>query len=119
MLDTTFPPMPEHVAEIQSRHYRLMEQIRRSADAGNITPSQAIMIMSLGTENIKASDLIRRGHYAGTNASYNISVLEDAGYIRRENVPGDKRQKLVALTDKGLDLCIRLRRMLAREKADG
>lgn len=113
MFDTAIPPMPEHIVEIQARHCRLMEQIKRAVGNEGTTPSQAIMIMFIGDNIVKAGDIIRNGYYHGTNASYNLRMLEKSGYIERKENNGDRRQSLISLSPKGMDLCIRLRRSLA------
>jgi DNA-binding MarR family transcriptional regulator len=89
------------------------EQIQWEIGDASVSPSQALLIMNLGNDAVKAGNLRRLGYYTGTNASYNLNALEETGYLRRSNVKGDRRQKLVSLTDKGLDLCIRLRRKLS------
>ena len=114
MLDASMPPIPEHVTSIISAHSRLMAQVRHAvASEAKITPSQAIMIMSLGNETVKAGDIIRLGYYPGTNVSYNLHMLTRSGYIKRSSFNGDRRTKFVSLTKKGIQLCKQLRRDLA------
>jgi DNA-binding MarR family transcriptional regulator len=51
------------------------------------------------------SGLVERGYYLGSNASYNIKQLSDAGLIEQERSPHDKRSVRVKLTKKGKQLC--------------
>jgi len=113
MLDTPLPPMPDHVLDAKSRHARLVDQLRRALVGVGITHAQGLMIMTLGNDMVPAASLVQDGYYDGTNPSYNLSALEKAGFIRRSIVPGDRRKRLVSLTYKGLELCIRLRQKLA------
>jgi MarR family transcriptional regulator, exopolysaccharide II synthesis transcriptional activator len=112
MLDTTMPSMPSHITEICSKYTMLMKHIQQAVYRDGISPAQAYMIMALGNETVRSGDLIRLQYYFGTNATYSISKLEEDKYIKRSKVNGDRRQKLVSLTEKGLKLCIRLRREL-------
>jgi DNA-binding MarR family transcriptional regulator len=91
----------------------MIDHLRRALAGDGITPSQGLMVMALGTDTVLVSNIIHDGYYDGTNASYNLNVLEKNGLIMRSSVKGDRRKRLVSLTAEGLDLCIRLRRKLA------
>ena len=43
----------------------------------------------------------RRGHYLGSNVSYNLKKLVEGGYIHHERSESDRRSVLVRLTRKG------------------
>jgi DNA-binding MarR family transcriptional regulator len=45
-----------------------------------------------------------RGHYLGSNVSYNLKKLVDAGYIHHERCDTDRRSVRVKLTDKGQEV---------------
>jgi DNA-binding MarR family transcriptional regulator len=42
-----------------------------------------------------------RGHYQGSNVSYNLKKLVEAGYVHHERSTTDKRSVRVSLTEKG------------------
>lgn len=113
MLDTSMPPMPDHILDTRARHATMIDQLRRALVDDSITASQGLMIMMLGNDTVLASSIVPDGYYGGTNASYNLNVLENAGFIKRSSVKGDRRKRMVSLTSKGLELCVRLRRNLA------
>jgi DNA-binding MarR family transcriptional regulator len=46
-------------------------------------------------------DLIERGYYLGSNASYNLKQLVDGGYIERHASPRDRREARLTLSEKG------------------
>ena len=113
MLDVSLPPIPDHVMDARARHAAMMDQLRRALAGDGITASQGLMIMTLGMDTVLAGSIVQDGYYDGTNASYNLNVLEVAGLVKRTSVKGDRRKRLVSLTTAGLELCIRLRRDLA------
>ena len=45
-----------------------------------------------------------RGHYLGSNVSYNLKQLVEKGYIKDERSNTDRRSKRVSLTDVGLEI---------------
>ena len=52
-------------------------------------------------QELTAGELRTRGHYLGSNVSYNLKKLVDAGYIHHERSELDRRSVLVRLTHKG------------------
>ena len=60
---------------------------------------QALMLMRLGDREETIGSL--SDHYFGTNISYNVKKLVDAGYIVRKDSDNDRRIGLVSLTAKG------------------
>lgn len=115
MLDNPIPPIPDHVLEVRSRYSDLLEAVNRIAGT-DVTPQQGLMIMTLGEAVIPATAMRKSRYYDGTNATYNLNLLEQRGYIVRHPVPGDRRRMNVALSDKGIALCIRLRRGVKIER---
>ena len=61
---------------------------------------QALMLMRLGGREETIGSL--SDHYFGTNISYNVKKLVDAGYIVRKDSKNDRRIGLVSLTGKGI-----------------
>jgi DNA-binding MarR family transcriptional regulator len=55
-----------------------------------------------------------RGHYLGSNVSYNLKKLVESGYIHHERSEADRRSVLVRLTQKGEDVRDMLRELFDR-----
>ncbi|QEL25002.1 MarR family transcriptional regulator [Bosea sp. F3-2] len=75
----------------------------------DISPSQVMVLMTIGHGEIAVRDLLDRGHYGGSNASYNLKQLVESGYLDRGASPRDRRQARISLSLKGQMLCERLR----------
>jgi len=55
-----------------------------------------------------------RGHYLGSNVSYNLKKLVESGYIHHARSEADRRSVLVRLTKKGEDVRDMLRELFHR-----
>jgi len=75
----------------------------------DISPSQVMVLLAVGPGEIAVRDLLDRGHYAGSNASYNLKQLVESGYLERGASPRDRRLARISLAPKGQLLCERLR----------
>ena len=51
---------------------------------------------------LTAGELRKRGCYLGSNVSYNLKKLVEAGYIRHERSQVDRRSVHISVTEKGL-----------------
>lgn len=91
----------------------MLSRVQRELYENGLAPQQAIMIMEIGDTTLPAGEIHRRGFYAGSNVSYNLKILCEKGFLKKSQVKGDRRKVLISLTERGLDLCIRLRRSLA------
>ena len=61
-----------------------------------------------------ASELLWRGCYLGSNVSYNLKKLTEAGYVIQERSQHDKRVIMVRNSAKGAALCVMLQNMNTR-----
>lgn len=69
--------------------------------ASLLTPSRRFFFSTLPT-GATAGELKTRGHYQGSNVSYNLKKLvELKGYVNHERSSADKRSVRVKLTPKG------------------
>ena len=84
-----------------------MELTRLSTD--DISPSQVMLLFTIGADELSVRDLLERGHYLGSNASYNLKQLVDAGYVNRTASQRDRRSARLRLTPKAVELCDRIR----------
>ena len=89
---------------IERLHRRLLEVIKddfeRHGEPG-INPVQALLIYNMADAELTAGELKSRGHYQGSNVSYNLKKLVEAGYVDHERSANDRRSVRVRLTPKG------------------
>jgi DNA-binding MarR family transcriptional regulator len=89
---------------IERMHRRFLDVIRIELSrqgVNDISPVQAMMLSNIGDEEISVRDLIERGYYLGSNASYNLKNLVDGGYIDRQASERDRRSARLKLSAKG------------------
>lgn len=84
----------------------------------DLSPTQALMLLHIGNEELSVRDLLERGYYLGSNASYNLKHLVESGYVDRSASQRDRRAARLRLSDLGLSTCEALRRLEAM-RADG
>ena len=112
MTDTTINPSSPSAAQdlprlIERMHRRYLDVIRIELNRRgfkDISPVQAMMLGTIGNEEISVRDLIERGYYLGSNASYNLKNLVDGGYINRTSSMRDRRSALLTLSSKGKEI---------------
>ena len=96
---------------IERLHRRLLEVIKddfeRHGEPG-INPVQALLIYNMADAELTAGELKSRGHYQGSNVSYNLKKLIEQGYIAQARSPHDRRTIRIKLTETGLDLHAKL-----------
>lgn len=106
---------------IERMHRRFLDVIRIELGRigiHDISPVQVMMLLNISSGEISVRDLIERGYYLGSNASYNLKNLVEKGYVDRSASPRDKRAARLRLSAKGAELAERLRDMAALH-ADG
>lgn len=77
----------------------------------DLSPSQVMMLFTIGSDELTVRDLIDRGYYLGSNASYNLKRLVEGGYVDRSASERDRRSARIRLSEKGRKLCEDVRRM--------
>lgn len=96
---------------IERLHRRMLDVIRfelEQAGVSDINPAQALMLTKIEGREVALRDIIERGYYIGSNASYNIKQLVEADYVVQKRSDHDKRSVKVSLTEKGEELCKKL-----------
>ncbi|MAM33872.1 MAG: MarR family transcriptional regulator [Micavibrio sp.] len=73
-------------------------------DIQDINNVQAMILHSIGHDQLTVGELTLRGYYLGSNVSYNVKKMGENGYLEQERSRHDKRSIRVSLTDKGKDL---------------
>jgi DNA-binding MarR family transcriptional regulator len=71
----------------------------------DVNSVQALLLYNIGDAELTAGELTSRGYYLGSNVSYNLKKLVDAGYIHHQRSKTDRRSVRVSLTDKGQEVC--------------
>src|ERR1700753_2676200 len=104
---------------IERMHRRFLDVVRielTHQDIHDISPVQAMMLANIGEEEISVRDLIERGYYLGSNASYNLKNLVDGGYVDRQTSERDRRSARLKVSAKGrtiLDTLTKLNSQMA------
>lgn len=114
---------------IERLHRRYLDVVRAALTrigVDDVNPVQALMLTNIGDEEVVVRDLVERGYYLGSNASYNIKKLTEAGYLEQARSTFDRRSVRIKLTGKGQELRGKLQQMersnadaLAEGAADG
>ncbi|HKD21491.1 MAG TPA: winged helix DNA-binding protein [Rhizomicrobium sp.] len=89
---------------IERLHRQLLDVIKDELDRRDereINSVQALLLFNVGDQELTAGELRTRGHYLGSNVSYNLKKLVESGYIHHERSEVDRRSVLVRLTRKG------------------
>jgi DNA-binding MarR family transcriptional regulator len=89
---------------IERLHRRLLDVIKDDFERTGepeVNPVQALLLFNIGDSELTAGELKTRGHYQGSNVSYNLKKLVEAGYVNHERSNADKRSVRVKLTEKG------------------
>ncbi|MDR3224114.1 MAG: MarR family winged helix-turn-helix transcriptional regulator [Holosporales bacterium] len=100
------------------KNYRLfLDIIKQELDVigvCDINAIQAFILLNIGENVITIGEIIARGYYIGSNASYNIRKMILNGYVVQTKSDYDRRAAFLKLTDKGLTLTEKLERILQR-----
>jgi len=69
----------------------------------------------MGESELTAGELKSRGHYLGSNVSYNLKKLVDMGYLHYKRSDTDRRSVRVSLTPKGVEARQVVQRLYGRQ----
>jgi DNA-binding MarR family transcriptional regulator len=112
---------------IERLHRRLLEVIKDDFERHGepeVNPVQALLLYNIADAELTAGELKSRGHYQGSNVSYNLKRLVESGYVHHERSSTDRRSVRIRLTEKGKAIRSRVdalydRQMLAVEQVVG
>jgi DNA-binding MarR family transcriptional regulator len=99
---------------IERLHRQFLDVLRnelRRLGIEDINAVQALLLYNIGEDDVVIRDLKDRGYCHGTNVSYNIKSLTQAGYLVQEGDQHDRRAMRLKLSDKGIALCQAIRQM--------
>ncbi len=97
----------ESLTLIERLHRRLLDVIKDDFERTGekeVNPVQALLLFNISDAELTAGELKTRGHYQGSNVSYNLKKLVEAGYVNHERSTNDKRSVRISLTDKGQEI---------------
>lgn len=80
----------------------------------DINAVQALLLYNIGEHEVTAGELKTRGYYQGSNVSYNLKKLVEAGYMHHQRCQIDRRAVRVRLTEKGRNIRIVVGDLFAR-----
>lgn len=90
---------------VERLHRQLLDVIKDELERlgqTEVNSVQALLLYNIGDAELTPGELRSRGHYLGSNVSYNLKQLVEKGYIRDERSSTDRRSKRVSLTESGL-----------------
>jgi DNA-binding MarR family transcriptional regulator len=88
-------------------HRQLLDVIKDELDRQGereINSVQALLLFNIGPQQLTAGELRTRGHYLGSNVSYNLKKLVEMDYIHHKRSEIDRRSVHVSLTKKGMQI---------------
>jgi len=105
---------------IERLHRQLLDVIKDELDRigqTDVNAVQALLLYNIGDAELTAGELRSRGHYLGSNVSYNLKKLVEAGYISHKRSDSDRRSVRVALTQEGINVRDQIEALYSRQLA--
>ncbi len=103
---------------IERLHRQLLDVIKDELDRlgqNDVNAVQALLLYNVGDDELTAGELRSRGHYLGSNVSYNLKKLVEAGYISHKRSDSDRRSVRVALTEEGMQVRNQIEGLFSRQ----
>ena len=92
---------------VERLHRQLLDVIKDELDRRGereVNSVQALLLFNIGDQELTAGELRTRGHYLGSNVSYNLKKLVEMGFLDHQRSRVDRRSVRIKLTDKGRDV---------------
>lgn len=97
----------ESLSLVERLHRLLLDVIKDEFERLGIleiNSVQALLLFNVGENEVTAGELKSRGYYQGSNVSYNLKKLVEAGYMHHKRCEIDRRSVRVRLTEKGREV---------------
>ncbi|MCU0790715.1 MAG: archaellum operon transcriptional activator EarA family protein [Nitratireductor sp.] len=110
----------EAITLVERLEKRLLEMIKDEFERRgrhDVNPVQALLIYKIGDSQLRASELMSRGCYMGTNVSYNLKKLVEQGLVNHKQSRNDRRAVMVSLTPEGLEVAKAVGQLYERQMA--
>ncbi|UPH70580.1 winged helix DNA-binding protein [Abyssibius alkaniclasticus] len=107
----------ETLAIVERLHRLLLDVVKDEFERVgiiDINSVQALLLFNIGEHEVTAGELKSRGYYQGSNVSYNLKKLVEAGYMHHQKCAVDRRAVRVRLTAKGRDVRQMVAELFAR-----
>lgn len=110
-------PYYESFSLIERLHRHFLDVVKVELEKNgtqDINNVQAMILYSIGSDELTVGELTLRGYYLGSNVSYNVKKLVETGYLTQERSQHDKRSIRLKLTPKAQELGALLGRAFER-----
>lgn len=100
-------PYYESFSLIERLHRHFLDVVKVELEKNgtqDINNVQAMILYSIGGDELTVGELTLRGYYLGSNVSYNVKKLVETGYLTQERSQHDKRSIRLKLTPKAQEL---------------
>lgn len=97
----------EALTLVERLHRRLLDVIKDEFDRrgrSDINSVQALLLYNIGDAELTAGELRTRGYYLGSNVSYNLKKLVEAGFLHHQRSRMDRRSVRISLTPQGREV---------------
>lgn len=104
----TKPTFLDAMQLVERLHRMLLDVIKVRLEEMNrvdINSVQALLLYNVGSLEVTAGELRSRGYYLGSNVSYNLKKLIEAGYMTNKRSEHDRRSVRISLTERGMEIC--------------
>ena len=102
---------------VERLHRQLLDVIKDELERlgqTDINSVQALLLYNIGDSELTAGELRSRGHYLGSNVSYNLKKLVESGYINHQRSDADRRSVRVSLSASGQEIRQRIASLFDR-----
>ena len=106
----------ETIALIERLHRRFLDVLRVELERlgiDQINNVQSLLLANIGDEEVSVGELMTRGYYLGSNVTYNLKRLVEAGLVEQQELPPPAARTVYALTTAG-ERIVPVLRALAR-----
>lgn len=103
---------------IEQLHRLLLDVIKDEFERlgrTDVNSIQALLLYNIGDDEVTAGELTGRGYYLGSNVSYNLKKLVQAGFVNHQRSSTDRRSVRVSLTEKGRDVSEVVNKLFERQ----
>jgi DNA-binding MarR family transcriptional regulator len=111
----------ETIALIERLHRRFLDVLRVELErlgVDQINNVQSLLLANIGAEEVSVGELMSRGYYLGSNVTYNLKRLVDAGFVEQQRSRHDRRVVRVRLSARGHALCADINAILTRHDSE-
>ena len=92
---------------VERLHRQLLDVVKDELDReglDDLNSVQALLLFNIGDQELTAGELRTRGHYLGSNVSYNLKKLVELGFLDHQRSRVDRRSVRIRLTPQGQEV---------------